>query len=242
MRRIVRNTPIVFFLFLSLVTVSSALLSSRGYEFIVRNRVTWFLLNLFIEAMLVSASIVKKKELTKAAVAFAQALPTLAVVYYFFTDSFLSNVTEAVIALHALLCFIACYVISLLNLNVRVFRVITTIWNTILLLITLGMVLLAMTFGSLGEPEVARELMSPNGSYVATIEKRDSGALGGATNVLVEDRTSSVDVGLGRFSKVRQFYSGEWYSHVTIGWKDDHTLLINGKLFPLTDASFVPES
>jgi len=242
MQKLIKNSPIVFFLFLLLVTASSAVLCNHGYEFIIHNRFTWFTLCLFIHAMLLGACIVEKKELTKAAVVFAQALPTLAVVYYFFTDSFLSNVTEAMVAIHALLCFIACYAISLLNLNVRVFRVITTIWNTILLLLTLGMVALAMTFGSLGEPEVLREVLSPNESYLATIEKRDSGALGGGTNVLVEDLTSSVDVGLGRFSKVRQFYSGEWYSNVNIEWKDDHTLLINGKVFPIKDQSFVPKS
>ena len=242
MQKIIRNTPIFFFAFLSLATGSFALLSSHGYEFIVRNRILWFLLNLILQVILLGACILKRKELTKAAVVFAQALPTLAVVYYFFADSFLSNVPEAMIAFHALLCFIACYAVSLLNLNARVFRVIATIWNTILLLLTLGMVALAMTFGSLGEPVIARELPSPNQSYLATVEKRDSGALGGAKNVLVEDCKSSIDVGLGRFSKVQLLYSGEWDERVSVSWADDYTLLINGKLFPLNEESFIPKS
>ena len=242
MQKIIRNTPIVFFFFLSLVMVSSVLLSKHGYEFIVRNQIFWFLLNLFIQAMLLSTCIVKRKELTKATVVFAQALPTLAVVYYFLADSFLSNVPEAMIAFHALLCFIACYAVSLLNLNARVFRVIATIWNTILLLLTLGMVALAMTYGSLGESVIARELPSPNQSYLATVEKRDSGALGGAKNVLVEDCKTSIDVGLGRFSKVQLLYSGEWDERVSVSWADDHTLVINGKLFPLNEESFIPKS
>ena len=242
MHKIIRNTPIVFFLFLSLVTVSSALLSSHGYEFIVRNRITWFLFNLFIQGMVFGICIVKRKELTKADIIFAQTLPTLAVVYYFFADSFLSNVPEAMIAFHALLCFIVCFTISVLHWKYNVLRAIFTVWNAILLLLTLGLVALAITFGSLGEPVVARELPSPNQSYLATVEKRDSGALGGAKNVLVEDCTSSADVGLGRFAKVQLLYSGEWDERVSVSWVDDHTLLINGELFPLTDQSFIPES
>ena len=242
MQKIIRNTPIFFFAFLSLATGSFALLSSHGYEFIVRNRILWFLLNLILQVILSGACILKRRELTKAAVVFAQALPTLAVVYYFFADSFLSNVPSALIAIHALLNFLVSFVISVLNMNDRLFRRIITVWNTILLLIILAMVTLEMTFGSLGESVIAREVPSPNQSYLATVEKRDSGALGGAKNVLVEDCKSIIDVGLGRFSKVQLLYSGEWDERVSVSWVDDHTLLINGKLFPLSEESFIPES
>lgn len=104
------------------------------------------------------------------------------------------------------------------------------------------MFFLEAIFGSIGEHSIVHEKISPNGSYSVSIEKADSGALGGATNVFVEELTSSVDIVYGRILKVSQLYSGEWGSHVSVAWKDDHTLLINGKVFPLSDKTFIPES
>lgn len=216
-------------------------MSYYGYEFIITCRTVWFLASLLIQLSFAAISILKRNELTKAAVVFSQVLPLLALVRYYYIDSFISMVPYDLIAINAFISFLSCFVISLLNITPRVLRVICAIINVILLFIFLALLFLAATFGSLGEQTIAAEKISPNGSYAATIEKADSGALGGATNVFVEELTSSINLGYGRFSKVHQIYSGEWNSHVRIAWKDDHTLLINGKIFPLSEKTFLPK-
>jgi len=64
--------------------------------------------------------------------------------------------------------------------------------------------------------------------------------LGGATNVLVEDLSTSVPVGFGRFARVQYVYSGEWneFRTIFVKWKDDHTLVVNWKEYTMSNEFF----
>ena len=240
MQKIYRNIPIFYFVFLLIETVLSAVLISYGYKLIVSNRIIWFLLGLLIQLAFTALSIIKRTELTKAAIIFSQALPILTFVRYYYLDCIISMVPYNLIAIYAFISFLFCFLISLLKFVLNFYRKTCAIINSIILLIFLALFFLAVIFGSMGEHTIASKEISPDGSYAASIEKADSGAVGGATNVFVEELTSSVNIGYGRFSKVKQLYSGEWNSHVRIEWRDDHTLLINGKVFPMTDKTFLP--
>jgi hypothetical protein len=111
-----------------------------------------------------------------------------------------------------------------------------------LLLLFVALFFFAVTFGSLGERSVFKESVSPSEQYMASIEVVDSGALGGATNVLVEDLSTSVPVGFGRFTRVQYVYSGEWneFRTIFVKWKDDHTLSINWDEYSISDEIFLP--
>ena len=237
MQKLIPQMPIIYFAFLLFVTTLTAVLWSNSYDFIISNRAIWFLLSLLIQILFAGICIVKRNELSKASIAFSQALPILAFAYYFFCDSIIDMVPSGLIALHALLYFIPCYAISLLQMNSRWFRIICAVLNTILLLLFSLLFLLAVTFGSMGEDTIVKQTTSPNELYVATVISADSGALGGATTVVVEEIPTSVHVGFDRFAKVEQVYAGDWnaYQRISIKWKDDHMLLINGNAFRMQD-------
>lgn len=240
MQKFLRQAPLIFFAYLLLMNILGVLLDSLNYGLIVTSRVSWFTLSLLVPVSLTVVSIVKRNELSKASIFAAQALPVLMFVYYYFIDSLICGVSTSLIAIHTLILFVCAYVLSLLRLGSHWVRGMIVTLNTLLLLLFLGLFFLAVTFGSLGETSVFRESVSPGEQYVASIEVVDSGALGGATNVLVEDRATSIPVGFGRFARVKYVYSGEWneFRTIFVKWKDDHTLVVNWKEYTLSNEFF----
>ena len=84
-------------------------------------------------------------------------------------------------------------------------------------------------FGSIGEDTVIQTLHSPDGSRYAEVIDSDQGALGGDTLVRVyKYKTLFKDRG-------EIVYKGEWreYEDMEIYWKDDDTLVINSKEYPI---------
>jgi len=70
----------------------TAVLSHQDYDLLITNRAIWFLLSLLIQILLAGICIVKRNELSKASIAFAQALPMLTSAYHFFCDSIIDRV------------------------------------------------------------------------------------------------------------------------------------------------------
>lgn len=219
------------------MTIISVVFSACGYNFIVTNQVVWFIGGFLIQALVIGICISEKNDFSKSAILFSQALPILAIVYYYYTDSLIYMVPAGIVALHAFFYYLSGYILSLHNISSGTFRIISTIFNTILLLIFLAVLFLAFTFGSLGDQRTIRETISPEATYKATITTSDSGALGGATNINIENLRSGIHLGFGRFAKIRQVYTGNWnaYQTIDVKWKDDHTLLINGKTFIINE-------
>jgi hypothetical protein len=89
-----------------------------------------------------------------------------------------------------------------------------------------------MTIGNLGHNTIVRQETSPDESYTAVLIASDQGALGGDTIVNIEYNTTKI-IGYGRFEK--RLYTGDWeeFETMCIEWKDDHTLLINGKSYSI---------
>lgn len=73
---------------------------------------------------------------------------------------------------------------------------------------------------------------------MATVIRSDSGAVGGGTMLIVENTKDSMQLVYGRLAKQELIYSGEWneYQHISYGWKDGHTLVVNGTVYPLPDS------
>jgi len=108
MKKIVRNIPIIYFSLVLIETIVSAVMRNYGYELIVTNRTVWFLLGLLIQLAFAAISILKRNELTKAAVIFSQALPLLALIRYYIIDSFIRMVPYDLIAIYAFISFLYC--------------------------------------------------------------------------------------------------------------------------------------
>lgn len=104
----------------------------------------------------------------------------------------------------------------------------------IVALVTLTLLPLCL-LGNIGETTVVDVFPSPDGRYYAELIDDDQGALGGNTCVDVY-RTAELDLGVIRFCSVpKQVYWGNYgeFNDMTIEWKDNETLLINGKEYPI---------
>ena len=90
-----------------------------------------------------------------------------------------------------------------------------------------------LIFADFGERSVIRTVGAPGGAYYAAIIDNDQGALGGATEVEVVEEWE-IDLAVLRIcKKPRRVWLGRWgeWKNMTLEWKDDETLLINGKAF-----------
>lgn len=89
-----------------------------------------------------------------------------------------------------------------------------------------------MIFTDFGKETIIEQVTSPDKSYTAILINSDQGALGGDTLVSIEYNNTKI-IGYGYFEK--NLYIGEWREFETIDlkWKDDHTLLINEKVYNL---------
>lgn len=87
--------------------------------------------------------------------------------------------------------------------------------------------------GKLGKAPLFSQVTSPAKSYTAILIDSDQGILGGNTLVNAEYHASEINIGLGRLVKAKNLYIGEWgeFEMMTLEWKDEHTLLINGRSY-----------
>lgn len=94
------------------------------------------------------------------------------------------------------------------------------------IVVQLGIALFfVLLLGSIGQKTVVQTLPSPDGTYEARVIDVDQGALGGNTVVEVERN--------GFLTRPKRIYIGDWseWKTMQIQWKDEHTLMINGKAY-----------
>ncbi len=115
---------------------------------------------------------------------------------------------------------------------------ISTILMVILFLVTclgaLGVVvgIFEHFFGEFGKTSVVKQVSSPDQSYIAEVWDIDQGALGGDTRVNIKGTGKEIPVLLGKLvPEETVVYEGEWgeFETMAIEWKDNHTLVIDGK-------------
>ena len=136
-----------------------------------------------------------------------------------------------------------CFSISVFLLIVLLFRVRYT-WlrwlSTICLIVLIASVCLmtsfvCMAYAVLGvvDDTVIYSIDSPSDEYYAEVIDRDQGALGGNTVVMVYSRYEFNALLFKITKKPVTVYSGEWreYENISVSWKNDSTLIINGKLY-----------
>jgi hypothetical protein len=84
---------------------------------------------------------------------------------------------------------------------------------------------------NIGENTVVQSVPSPDGKQVAQVIDSDDGALGGDT--FVDVSRGSTNLLLLCIEETRRVYIGEWgeFNNMRIVWRDDDTLLINGRSY-----------
>lgn len=133
-----------------------------------------------------------------------------------------------------LLCFILCVYLRARYIKREKSRTLFTVLPLVLILILASFMFFACFLGNIGETRVVETVWSPDGRHYAELVDDDQGALGGNTIVNVYPR-GKLDLGLIRFCRrARNVYWGNWgeFNDMTIEWKDNDTLLINGKEYP----------
>ncbi|MDE6566886.1 MAG: DUF5412 domain-containing protein, partial [Lachnospiraceae bacterium] len=86
--------------------------------------------------------------------------------------------------------------------------------------------------GEFGKTSVVKQVASPDQSYVAEVVDVDEGALGGETLVNIKGTGKEIPVLLGKLVPDEEnVYEGNWgeFENMVIKWKDNETLLIDGK-------------
>lgn len=233
MQKLFKRASIVYFAYLLLMIILSIAFLCFGYRFVVSNEIIWFVINIAVVGILTALCLSKRKESVKSANIIAQLLPLFAIIYIIVIIGLVDGVDNIIFSLHGLLCFLSCYVISMLYTNKRVFRIVCTVLNSIILLFLLYGILIFMTIGNLGQNTIVRQETSPDESYTAVLIASDQGALGGDTLVNIEYNTPKIITVYGRFEK--RLYTGDWgeFETMSLEWKDTHTLLINGKAYSI---------
>lgn len=94
-------------------------------------------------------------------------------------------------------------------------------------------------WGEFGKTSVVKQVSSPDQNYVAEVLDIDEGALGGNTRVNIKkirqhNQGKEISVLLGKLVPIPNevnVYEGPWgeFEDMVIEWKDNHTLLIDGK-------------
>ena len=220
---VINSIPLIALLFL-------------GYRFIVRNEIIWFILNVFIEIGLLVFFVVKKENPTKTADIISQLLPLFSLIYVCAIGLIIDGMNAIILVMHAFICFMSCFIISILYRNERSLKAVCAVLNSVLLLFLLWNFFMVMTFGQIGENTIVKQVSSPNKIYTAILINSDQGALGGDTLVDVEYTASKTDIWFSWLIKIKKsVYAGEWgeFETMSLEWKDDNTLLINSSPYSM---------
>ncbi len=239
MRKCLDQAPVVYCIFLVCMSAASAAFYALGYRFAVANELVWFILHAAAVAALTVLCVIKRTNATKSSRTIAQFLPLLSLVYACSTSVLVQDVSDLFVTGHALLCFVSCFVVSLLYAERRGIQVLSIVLNSSLLavisLVSSVLTMIGLTFGQIGENTVVRQVPSPSNAYTAIVIDSDQGALGGNTFVDVAYRAAEINLGVGRLVREKRLYSGDWmaFETMTLAWEDERTLSINGEAYSI---------
>jgi len=234
MKKALSFSPILFsiiFLFFSFCKIIAAIFD---YKFVLYNNfITSTMINILLLCATVSLPICKVS-MNKANRVFSTFLLPLSIFgeLLFVSGANKNSHFEITIALAFVACVCTAYIFGKFS-SIFVLKILSVISSTLLIVLFMFALLLYNIFGNLSSDTVVKTLKSPNNTYLAKIIKSDQGMLGGNTDVEILN-TENLNVIIGNFSRIpKQVYSGEYeeYKDMDIFWKNETTLVINGKEF-----------
>jgi hypothetical protein len=117
-------------------------------------------------------------------------------------------------------------------------KIISLLFSIVLIMYLLYYSFFDYVFQDFGQNSVVKSISSPQNTYIADVINSDQGACGGDTIVNVRNKNNSIDLFFCEFGKAPiHVYYGEWgeFEHMKISWKDENTLLIDGKEIKISD-------
>lgn len=237
MQRLLKPAPVLYLLFLLLLTAISVVFLYQGFTFAVTGPLVWLFLHLAAEGAFMALCVMGRKQAAKPMRIIAQFLPLCAFLYFFATRLLLEDAGILLIVFHGLLCFLSCFILSLLYAKPRVVRIVSAVLNGLLLLVLLHLSIASALFSIItlkfDNSMVIRQVTSPEQSYTAVLTSVNQGVQGRYSLVDVVYDYASIDLGFGRFQKTARLYtgSGNEYTTIRMEWEDDRTLLINGEVY-----------
>ena len=136
---------------------------------------------------------------------------------------------ELSVAICVLISAVCCFFIVLRNIISTVNKIIISVLFALMTAFVIFFAFMMLTFGSIGQNTVIKNIEYPNGNFYAQVIDSDQGAFGGDTLVNVYEKRG-IDTFIFRLKdKPQRVYLGEWreYESMHISWKDDKCLVIN---------------
>ncbi|MBR5497281.1 MAG: hypothetical protein IKV76_04790 [Clostridia bacterium] len=124
---------------------------------------------------------------------------------------------------------VCCFCVTIRNIDSKVGKIIVSVLFSMMTAFFIFFAFMMLTFGSIGQNTVIKNIESPNGNFYAQVIDSDQGAFGGDTLVNVYEKRG-IDTFIFRLKdKPQRVYLGEWreYESMHISWKDDKCLVIN---------------
>lgn len=127
MHKLTRRAPVICFSLLLLVATPFIASKCFGYQFVVDHEMMWFVLSVFVEAVLTAGCVAGRKVFTKAANIVSQFLPLASLLYICMIGLVVQGGNVLLLTLHSLSCFASCFVISVLCKNKSVFSMVCVV-------------------------------------------------------------------------------------------------------------------
>lgn len=137
--------------------------------------------------------------------------------------------------LSVLVHLICCCILTVKHVKPLALKILSPSLSALMVLPIGYILFFALLIGNFGNETVIKTIESPGGTYCAQVIDSNQGALGGNTNVEVQE-TWKIDALLFKVQKQpRRVYSGDWmeYETMDIYWKDDGCLVINSVEYPI---------
>lgn len=234
MKRVLSVSPMLLCILYVLFPLCKIAGAVSGYKFALRSDSIGIAVLAAVSGIAAGFLIFREPPLSKAQRVFSALLPSLSAVSGLF---FILDGKWKVSVVFALICYI-CSVVILWKSTCRfALKLISTAFSAFFAVAFLFSAWISLVFGDLGVKTVVKSVASPQGVYTAEVIDSDQGALGGDTHVDVWKNGKEINLFFCEIKKSPlRVYTGDWgeFKTMRILWKDECTLVINGREYPVS--------
>ncbi len=227
MRKVISVLLCLLFALMILYPVGALVSACFGYTFELTNVLAASVIIAVISVSALIFSIISKDNIINKGIIILSCILFLlsfmnAVIYIFESG-------ELPVAICMIASAVCCFFITMRNIASKFGKIIISVLFALMTAFVIYFSFIMLTFGTIGQNTVIKNIESPNGNFYAQIIDSDQGAFGGDTLVNVYEKRG-IDTFIFRLKdKPQRVYLGEWreYECMHIRWKDDKCLVIN---------------
>lgn len=227
MKRILAASPMIICILYIFLPLCKAIGSIFGYDFVLNSYLVSIMVLASISIVVTVILLFARIPLSKVNTVFSTLLLPLSAI-----NGLLFVLHDWKTSLFALACC-GCSAVIFKEFGCPgALKKVTAVLSALVILLLVLLSFVIFVFSDFGSCTVVRSVASPQNTYVAEVIDVDQGALGGDTLVNVQTNIKTINLLIGKFSKAAiHVYRGEWgeFEDMQIGWKDERTLIINGK-------------